>query len=300
MTKMTSGRAVSRPRRKRGRAERKERTQEQWKLFYANARGLTSKRLSLIDILGELEPAIALFTESMLKTTKGFEINGYTYIGKQRGNRAAGGVGILVKNDLKDIITPHETSTDIEMIWVSIKRKNKRPIYVGVYYGKQESRNNRDDMLLEMDKLSSDIHDKINEGEVILFMDGNGKIGLLGEEISRNGSLLLNVFEECNLSIMNESAVCEGSITRVNRTNTTEKSAIDFVLATAEVEQDIQKVLIDEDCEFVLKGLASSDHNSIVVDLLMKETEKITHEKRSKWRLGASKEKWQQFDKHLQ
>ena len=38
-------------------------------------------------------------------------------------------------------------------------------------------------MLNEMDLLSIDIHDKMNDGEVLLLMDGNGKIGLLGEDI---------------------------------------------------------------------------------------------------------------------
>ena len=299
MTKMTCGRFMSR-RGGRGTARGIEKEHKQWKIFYANARGITSKKLSLIDIIGELKPEIALFAETMLKTTNQFVINGYSYIGKQRTSRAAGGVGILVKNEFKEIITPHQTDTDIEIIWVSIKRKTSRPVFIGVYYGKQESRNNRDEMLSEMDKLSSDIHGKINEGEVILFMDGNGKIGLLGEEVSRNGSLLLNVFSECNLEIMNQSDVCEGQITRVNRRNTSEKSAIDFVLATAEAKEMIQKVTIDENCEYVLKGSSASDHNSIIVDMKVNEITISKKQKITKWRLGAPINKWEQFDELLQ
>ena len=123
----------------------------------------------------------------------------------------------MVKNELKHIITPHETDGDLELMWVSIKRKRDKPIYVGVYYGKQESRNNRNDMLIEMDRLSSEIQNKKNEGEVILFMDGNGKIGLLGENVSPNGQKLLQVFDECEMEIMNKSDKCEGMITQVNR-----------------------------------------------------------------------------------
>ena len=146
-------------------------TEIKWTLFYANARGITSKKMSIIDILGELEPQIALFTETMLKTQNGFAIDGYTFCGKSRPKRACGGVGILVKNELKHLITPHETDGDIELMWVSIKRKGKKPVFVGVYYGKQESRNNRNDMLTEMDLLSSAIQQKKNEGEVILWME---------------------------------------------------------------------------------------------------------------------------------
>ena len=123
-------------------------------------RGINSKKLSLIDILGEIKPQLALFTETMLKSQCGFQIEGYTFIGRSREKKSSGGVGILVNDEIKDVITPHETTKDIELIWVSIKRKQQKPIFVGVYYGKQESRNNRNEMLDEMDKLSEKIQDK--------------------------------------------------------------------------------------------------------------------------------------------
>ena len=87
-------------------------------------------------------------------------------------------------------------------------------------------------MLLEMDKLGEEIHEKKAEGDVILFMDGNGKIGILGEEKSRNGKMLLDVFEECELEVMNLSDKCIGSVTRVNREKNEERSTIDFLLVT--------------------------------------------------------------------
>ena len=33
----------------------------------------------------------------------------------------------------------------------------------------------------------------MKKGEVIIAMDGNGKIGILGEQVSRNGNLLIEV-----------------------------------------------------------------------------------------------------------
>ena len=135
-------------------------------LLYANARGLKSKKLSLIDILGELQPEIALFTETMLKTQNEIKIEGYTFFGKSREKRACGGVGILIKNDLKGCVIPHETNKDTELLWVSLRRKNATPVFIGVYYGKQESRNSREEMLLEMNLLSSEIHERKNEGEI--------------------------------------------------------------------------------------------------------------------------------------
>ena len=184
--------------------------------FYANARGLKTKKISLIDILGELKPEVALFTETMLRSQNEFEIEGYTFFGKSRNKRACGGVGILVRDDLKGSIIPHETERETEILWVSLRRELLKPLFIGVYYGKQESRNSRDDMLLEMDLFCTEIHEKKDEGEVIVFMDGNGKIGLLGEEVSRNGALLESVFEECELEVMNRKEVCQGKVTRVN------------------------------------------------------------------------------------
>ena len=62
----------------------------------------------------------------MLKDTMGFKIDGYTYCGKSRSKKGFGGVGILVRNDLKQVITPHETSRDIEMMWISLRRNNEK------------------------------------------------------------------------------------------------------------------------------------------------------------------------------
>ena len=207
-----------------------------------------------MEILGDIKPQLALFTETMLKANNGFQFEGYTFIGKSRESKACGGVGILVRDDVKNNISPHEASTNLEIIWVSIRRKQQKPIYVGVYYGKQESRNNRSEMLQEMDKLSQEIHEKMNEGEVALFMDGNAKLGLLGETVSRNGELLGKVFDECDLMLMNMSDKCVGKVTRENRKNKDEKSAIDFLVVTQEIENYIQEMIIDEKGDYLPHG----------------------------------------------
>ena len=47
-------------------------------------------------------------------------------------------------------------------------------------------------------------------------MDRNGKIELMGEEKSRNGKLLENVFEEHNLLVFNRNERCIGKVARQN------------------------------------------------------------------------------------
>ena len=78
---------------------------------------------------------------------------------------------------------------------------------IGCYYGKQESRCNQDEISEEMNLLSEEIEEYKKEGEIVIFMDGNGKLGILDEEKSRNGKLLEELFNEHNLEVMNRNMV---------------------------------------------------------------------------------------------
>ena len=205
----------------------------------------------------------------------------------------------MVRDDQKHIITPHESLHDIELFWVSIQQKNKRPIFCGVYYGKQESCTNQD-MKLEMEKLCEEITEKRKEGEIMIFTDGNAKINILNEGISRNGRLLLEVINECELDILNLTDKCKGRITRLNRGKKDENSAIDFVLTGQEITHTVQEMLIDEDEHFLLKGKAPTDHNSIVLKLNMNDAiKRKSLPKVVKWRLTAPENQWADFDEKL-
>ena len=97
---------------------------------------------------------------------------------------------------------------------------------------------------------------------------------------------------------MNARDICTGKVTRQNRKILSEKSAIDFLLASTEVEEQIQKMKIDENCDYVLKGTVASDHNSFIVDLMIGNIEQNKDVKSIKWRLNAPMEKWKQFVKY--
>ena len=125
--------------------------------------------------------------------------------------------GILVENEIKGSVAPHVSSRDIEIIWVSIKRRNQSPIFMGVYYGKQEGEGKKEDIESEMSELTEEILELEREGEIILFMDANAKIGLMGEGVSRNGKLLKEVMEETTTYVINGTEKCKGTITRQNR-----------------------------------------------------------------------------------
>ena len=91
-----------------------------------------------------------LFCETHLKDNIGFKMDGYSFFGKARSIGTGGGVGICVKNDHKYFISPHQTTRDLEITWVSLAQESKNPLFVGVYYGMQESVSN-DKITNEMD-----------------------------------------------------------------------------------------------------------------------------------------------------
>ena len=97
-----------------------------------------------------------------------------------------------------------------------------------------------------MQLLNEEIEEMRGDGELLIAMDGNAKIGLLGERVSRNGELLLQTLANTELHVINGTDKCKGRITRKNTNNEEEISAIDFIIANENVRQWIQTMEIDE------------------------------------------------------
>ena len=269
------------------------------KIIYTNIRGLKSKISCLIEQLASEKPHLYLLTETLLTTDTDMQIQGYTFFGKARNGRGGGGVAILVRNDIINLVIPHISDRDLEIMWVSFKRKKCMPILIGCYYGKQESRCSKDEINIEMGKLSEEIEEYRKEGEVMIFMDGNAKIGLLGEQKSRNGKLLEEVMKSHNLNFLNKNSKCKGKITRQNTKNQSEKSAIDFVVSTPETEKNLISMVIDEEGLYKIKGKNETDHNTIITHFQLPNYHKPTATKNSIWRINAPEENWNLFNENL-
>ena len=56
-------------------------------------------------------------------------------------------------------VAPHISDRDTELMWVSIRRKQQNPIFIGSYYGKQESRTSKEDIEKEMYLLQEEINE---------------------------------------------------------------------------------------------------------------------------------------------
>ena len=221
-------------------------------------------------------------------------MSGYTFFGRSRTAGIGGGVGIMVKDERKHMVAPHTTIRELEITWISIRREKKRPIFVGVYYGKQESRVSKAEIDYEIDLLIEEIREKQREGQVIISMDGNGKVGLLGEPISRNGALLLRAFSDTNLNLLNENPKCSGKITRQNSKNKDEFSAIDFVLCDNEMTEAVNEMKIDEEGFYKISGSKPTDHNTIIIKIDLTYIRK-TKAQEPEFRINAPEDKWTEF-----
>lgn len=251
------------------------------------------------SVLAEVKPDVALMTETHLTEDRGVIVEGYTFFGKSRTKGKGGGVGIFIKSDLKSTMAPHYTQRDLEILWLSVSRKCAKPIYIGVYYGKQETTCNKNIIQTEMENLSDEILELKQEGEVIICMDANAKVGLMGEEHSRNGRLMEDLFNECEMTIINRTKVCKGVITRQNRKRPEERSAIDLVASTYEATQWITNMEIDESGDYRMRGINESDHNTILVSLEVANVRPIKDSRRTTWNLKAPEEKVVQFKERI-
>ena len=253
----------------------------------------------MTEILLQEQPDVCLLTETQLRSNINEQINGYTLYNRKREEKLGGGVAILIRNDKKHCIACHISDRNIECIWISVRKSASPPFFIGTYYGKQETRTTTLEIEREMQLLKEEIMEMSNEGEILLIMDGNAKIGLLNEPISRNGRYLLQVIDETNLKVMNKSDKCIGKITRKNTKNDNEYSAIDFVLASENTETWIKDIKIDEDGLLKVKGKNETDHNSILVNVNIKGIDKLKPTTITNWNIKAGPDKWKKYEEQI-
>ena len=276
-------------------------THETWNIIYSNVRGLKSKLNSINQILLDQQPHLLLITETQLRSNIGMSsfFNGYEFYSRKREGKVGGGVAALVRNDVRSNIAVHIPQRTIESLWVSVRRKNAKPLMIGVYYGKQESRTTKDEIEKEYLLLQEEIQEMKCDGDILLTMDANAKIGLLGENPSPFGNKLMKVFNETDLTIMNRSDKCKGKVTRANTKNATEVSAIDFVVANDPVCEWIKKMEIDETGLYKIRGKNESDHHTILLTVDIPHIDKKQSIKKCGWNLRADDTKWDQFKNEI-
>ena len=119
-----------------------------------------------------------------------------------------------------------------------------------------------------------------SEEPVLLVGDFNAHVGNDSEgikhnlsRINSNGRKLREFINRRNLTLLNNTSICQGLWTRIEGDS---KSAIDLAICNENMISKVIKMVIDEDRKYVLTRVrktdgifteVQSDHNSIFIDL---------------------------------
>ena len=269
-------------------------------LLYCNINGARGKIRSLKDVISMEETDVVLITE-----TKGRPplLEGFTWYSKERQGGRGGGVAIAVRNNLnKYVIQPNiNECSEMEIIWIAIKRPHESTIYLGCYYGLQE-KSGIDKVERQYEHLKTQVAMVSHKGKVVLAGDFNSKVQIdetyCKQSQSRNGKIMESFLQETGLEHVNTTSMT-GVWTRVNRNNPEEKSIIDYILVNHEGKGSIYDLDIDEHGSKRLKNPRSeSDHNTITAKL---RTTRITMEKKtvSRWKINDQTD-WRKYNQLLE
>ena len=117
--------------------------------------------------------------------------------------RRGGGIGFLINNIIKTAITiKQQKNTNTEIMWIRIQLKRKEALFIGLFYGKQESRN----INITLDENCNIIERHLyqytanNQNHILLLGDFNAKIGNGDQgipngdpKVTPNGKRLINL-----------------------------------------------------------------------------------------------------------
>ena len=132
------------------------------------------------------------------------------------------------------------------------------------------------------------------EKEILIMGDMNGHVGILGEKINKNGELLLQFSEECDLEIGNITKA-KGKVTW-RKKGGKEKSAIDYILMNNRIRHRIREISIDEDGIIDTK----SDHNMIITKYVVKENLKISKQNKQGKKWKRKKVDWSKYREEIE
>ena len=107
-------------------------------VIYSNINHVKSKIESLKRIIDEEKPVVVALVETKLAEKESITIDGYEPF-KMNRNEYGGGVMILVKNKVKNIVVVVEENKEVgEIMWVTISN-GRTNIRMGLVYAPQEN-----------------------------------------------------------------------------------------------------------------------------------------------------------------
>ena len=216
-------------------------------IIQINTRGLLNKIDHLHDIIKYSDPDIILLCETWLNagTTELVEINGYKLISKNRIDRIGGGVGILIKRELRShsrndlcVETQHFEHQILEL-----KTDTKNILLVSGYRPPNTSVKT---MLTEYKQLIRSLK-KCKHHEMIIGLDHN--LDLMKTHLHKQTSEFLE------LNVANDLTPCITKPTRITHTTAT---LLDNLFVSPKLQQNLSPFILTEDI---------SDHLPIVAIL---------------------------------
>lgn len=183
--------------------------------------------------------------------------------GRSKNPRKGGGVGLFIKRNsgltFEELdVGNSEASEDILAVRIGYRDKARMEHLITVVcYMTVEGTGARVENERKYERVGRVIAENRQE-QVIVMGDMNGHISILGEEINRNGTLLLEFVEEYDSEILNLT-IAEGRVTWAERGR---ESAIDYILVNEKARRMVRDMWIDEE------GLIDivSDHNMMVLN----------------------------------
>ena len=235
-----------------------------------------NKQDSLINTMNTFQPSIVTLQETKARKNGSLKLKGYQIFEKIRKGGNGGGLLTAADENLNPMLISTGKEDDSEILTIQVKA-GSHDIRIINAYGPQEDDSNKELIYRFWQEIEEEIlNAKDDNCMIVVQLDANAKIGKQNlkndpNDESPNGSILLDIMERQNMTIVNTMKLCKGVITRERVTTTkVEKSVLDYVIVCEVLKKHLEEMVIDEDRIYVLtkhagkmdgKKKTLSDHN---------------------------------------
>ena len=236
------------PNKKVRRGKRNKNILKNFRVYYANLRGLSSKLSSLKECIENYKPHLFCLTETKLDTDVKVEIEGYQLYHKNK-KKGEGGIIIGVSEVIQHLTVEIERQDeDFESLWILLSNEVTK-IRIGCIYAPQESRTSKKVYETMYRHIKNHFLEAKKKDEKILVTgDFNCKIGNIikdnKEEVTKSGRLMRDMVLKQGMKILNSNPRCKGKWTRIEGMH---KSIIDYFVVDEEDETNLISMEIDEE-----------------------------------------------------
>ena len=261
-------------------------------MISTNSQG--NKFSSLVSLVERNAVSVFMVQETHARKKGKHVMSEYVIFEAIRKRKGGGTMMGLHKNMNPVLISSYEDEFELLVVEATV---NKSQITFITGYGPQESWTGEERIPFFI-ALDTEISKAISDGKsVYVAMDANAKLGKEfipndPHEMSKNGEIMAEIIERNGMCVANgETEKCEGVITRQRSTESgrIEKSAIDLVIISSDLNNALESIKIDEERKHVLSKVVKnkngetkvteSDYNIIQVSLDIKVNKTNVKEK---------------------